>query len=150
AVQDVHHPRLAAMHEDLARTALIRDVRQHRTRRSVVVPQIVMDFLEVPFPLSRFQIERDERRGEQVIAPTLGSIRGGRRVAGGAVPQPELRIDRGMRPDGRAALFPRIAFPRLMAELAGAGHRPELPYFLPGLGVVGAELSAHTELAAAD
>ena len=40
-------------------------------------------------------------------------------------------------------MFPAISRPGLVARFAGAGHRPETPHALAGLGVVGVQKSAN-------
>ena len=144
------NPALPRVHQHLARTSLIRDVREHGRRGAVVVPQIVMDLLEVPLVGAGLQVERDDRHGEQIVAAALCAVVVRTGVASRDVNHPEVGIDRRMRPNRRAAVLPGIAFPRVVAKLARTRNRPELPDFLAGLRVVGAELPADARLAAAN
>jgi hypothetical protein len=65
-------------------------------RLVVVVPEIVMHFLEVPLAHAGFQIERDDRNREQVVAAALAAVRVWRRVADRQIHESEFRIDGGV------------------------------------------------------
>ena len=127
---------------------LIGDVGEHRRERIVVVPQVVVHFLEVPLVGAGLHVEREDRRREEVVAAALRSVLIGRGIADRDVDHAELRIDRRMRPERSAAVRPRIAFPRVVPEFAGAGNRVEPPQLLAGLRVEGGELAAHAAFAA--
>jgi len=62
------------VHDDLARLTAIGDVGEQRRRARVVVPHIVVHFLEVPLVRARLQIERENRRREQVVAAAILTV----------------------------------------------------------------------------
>ena len=47
---------------------------QFRRYREIVVPQIVMDHLEVPQALAGARIQRQQRIGKQVVAFTVAAV----------------------------------------------------------------------------
>ena len=48
-------------------------VRREQQRRlgTVIVPDVVVDLLEVPLALARVRVERDDGVGEQIVATSL-------------------------------------------------------------------------------
>ena len=74
-------PGLAGMHQDFPQRSAIAHVGEHRRGRAVVVPDVVVHFLEVPLVRAGLQIERDDRYGEQVVAAARGAVVVGTGVA---------------------------------------------------------------------
>ena len=94
----------------------------------VVVPQVVMDVLEVPQPLARARIERQQAIGKEVRADAIGAVEVEGSRSGGEVGNRPLRIDRDLPPRvGAADVLPRVLGPRLVAELARVRDGVELP-----------------------
>ena len=99
--------------------AVLRHLEQHRRARDVVAPAVVRHLLVVPHHLAGPEIERDERRGVQVVARARGVGHLGRRVAGAEDEQLALGVHHGRGVDGAAAVLP------------GLGVRGRVPLF-PG------------------
>src|SRR6266850_156504 len=96
----------------------------------------MMRELEVPLPLSGFQVDADQRFGEQIVAGPMAAVVVGRRRLDRQVHEPELLVDGDLRPDADVAVGrPRFAFPRVVAELTRPRNRVELPELLPGARV---------------
>ena len=87
------------------------DVEQHDGIRRVVVPDVVMHLLEVPAVFAGLRLDRDDRRGVQVVAGANGAVVVGARIAGREVDEPELGIDGRRLPHRRAAVLPRRRCP---------------------------------------
>ena len=68
AVEDIEHTHLAGVRDRLDRLAVDSDVHQQRRRRHVIVPDLVMDELEVPFRLAGVEID-----GHQAVAVETGA-----------------------------------------------------------------------------
>ena len=83
----------------------------------------------MPFVRAGFDVERDDRVGEQVVAATRRAVlrRSGAHIAEREVDQAQVRIDRRVDPRRGAAFLPAVAFPGVVAEFAGSGRAPEMP-----------------------
>ena len=100
------------------------DRRQHRRGGQVVVPQAVMDDLEVPLPLPGQRVETDDRFGEQIRAGPPRAVVVVARRADRQIQQAARLVERHRRPDvGVAGELPRLVLPGLVAELARARNR---------------------------
>src|SRR5581483_3134061 len=128
-------PRRAVEHVEPAGLRRLRDplvpagVEEHDRARGVVVPDVVMDLLEVPLELPRLQVERDDRGGVEVLAGPLAAVPVRAGVAGREVDEPELRVDGRRLPDGGAApqVLLRPGRPGLAARLVRSGRRVPAP-----------------------
>ena len=80
AIEDVEESGLARLRDDVDELPVVPDGRQLRRGGVVVVPEIVVDHLEMPEALARARVERDERGAEQVRADA-GRRRSSRRSA---------------------------------------------------------------------
>src|SRR5207245_2002376 len=91
-------------------------VEEHDRARGVVVPDVVVDHLVVPLVLAGLRVDRDDRRGEEVLAGALAAVEVVRRVAGREVDRPGLGIDGRGLPDRRTAVLPdlRVCRPRVV------------------------------------
>jgi hypothetical protein len=105
-------------------------VEEHDGARGVVVPDVVVDLLEVPLELPRAQVERDDRGGVEVLAGPAAAepVRAG--VACGEVQKPELVVDRRRLPDRPSAAQVRLRAgrPCLATRLARGGGRVPAPH----------------------
>ncbi len=125
-IEDKHQALLRELHDGLHRapTGLNRD--DAGRRGQVVVPQAVMDRLEVPFADARRRVQAHDRLGEEVPAGSRASVEVVARRADGQVEQASRLVERHGRPDvGMARDFPRVVAPRLDAELPSLRHRVE-------------------------
>ena len=139
-VEDVGEGLLAHLHHGLDRPPVDGDVRQYRRRPEVVVPDAVVNHLEVPHAAAGLALEAEQALGEQVVARPVPAVpvvgrRGGRQVG-----VAQLLVGR---PDGprvaRAGVLPRAVLPRLVAELARTRNGVERPPELAGDGVEAAD-----------
>ena len=139
----IEHPEeaLLARHGDrLDRAAVHGDVREHGRRRHVVVPERVMDELEVPLPLAGPQIDGNEAFGKQVVAGTVAAVEVGRRRLNRQIHEAEFLVGGDLGPHARVAVHgPRVVFPRVVAEFTGPRNRVERPEQLAGARVEGAD-----------
>src|SRR5207249_11382663 len=118
------------------------DIGQHRRRRHVVIPDAVMDELEVPLALTGLQIDAHQALTEQVVPWPVSTveIRGWRLHR--QVHQPCLLVYRDLGPDaGVAVNGPRLVLPRVVAKLTGTRNRVEGPEQLAAAHVEGADES---------
>ncbi len=142
AVEDVDVALLARLGHRLDRAAVDADVGQDRRRRDVVVPERVVDELEVPLPLAGTQIDADQRFAEEVVAGAVAAIEVVGRGLHRQVGQAEVLVDGDLRPDaGVAVLLGRAAQPRVVPELARFRDRVEDPQALAGADVERADVA---------
>src|SRR5439155_24061388 len=136
-VEDVVLPVFAAVAERVG-------AEEERGLRAVVVPDVVVDLLEVPDRLAVLQLESDERGGEDVVADAVlaEDVRSG--VAGDEIDQPQCRIDCGRIPDSSAASEVRVT--RVAVRIGGR----EVPDDSPGARVEGEDLATDLEFAPRD
>ena len=150
SVEDVGPARLADLRKPFAHRAADAHVEQHDGIRRVVIPEVVMNLLEVPAVLAGASLDRNDRRREQVVAGAHGAVEIGARIAGREIDQPELGVDGRRLPHRRAAVHPHLVVlrPGVVAELAGARDRVERPEQLAVVGVVRFDAAAHADLGA--
>src|SRR6185437_4583847 len=70
AIQEIAPAGLAALIDALTRLSVELRVEQHDRTRGIVVPDVVMDFLEMPAVLAGLVVDRHNRRGEQIVSWT--------------------------------------------------------------------------------
>ena len=122
--------------------AVVPDGHQLRRRDVVEIPQIVMDRLEMPQPLARARVEREQAIGEEVRAVPIGAVEVVRRRAGRDVDDAPVLVDRHLTPVVRAAdVLVGVFRPRLVAELSGLRNGVKLPDELARDDVVGADIA---------
>ena len=131
AIEDVGEALLADLRERLDRAAVDLDVDESRRGGEVVVPDAVVDRLEVPDPLSRLGVDGDDALGEQVVAEAVAAVVVAGRGAGRQVDVAELVVGGERGPDvGVARVAPRLVQPRVGAEVIGlrdgAEHPPDV------------------------
>src|SRR6185503_15165145 len=88
-------------------------------------------------------IESDHGIGIKIVAQTNIPVGVGLRIPDAPECQVRLCVVGSGRPDAGATGLPRLAGPRFIARLAGAGNVVEPPDFLAGLCVVGCEEPAY-------
>src|SRR5437667_297910 len=152
AIQDVDPAGPAGLGDALARLAVDHGIEEHDRAGRVVVPDVVVDLLEVPDVLAGLRLQRDHRRAEQVVALAHRAVVIRPAVAGREVEEAELRIERGRVPDRGAAAHRMVGAgrPGLAATLPRPGQRVPAPLDLAGLGVQRGDAPTHAELAARD
>src|SRR2546425_4604328 len=152
AIQDVDPARPPGFGDALARLAVDHGIEEHDRAGRVVVPDVVVDLLEVPDVLAGLRLQRDHRRAVQVVALAHRAVVIRPAVAGCEVEEAELRIERGRVPDGGAAAHRMVGAgrPGLAATLPRPGQRVPAPLDLAGPGVQRGDAPTHAELAARD
>ena len=113
AVENVGEGLLARLGHRLDCPPVDGDVDQHGRRREVVVPDAVVDGLEVPHPLAGPRIDADEALGEEVVAGPVPAV---------------VVVGRRRRAAGRTR--PSSSSP------VGCAHMLVLPLYLPRHAVV--------------
>ena len=142
-VENVDPAGLAGFGDGLAVLAADLDVEQHYRVGGVVVPDIVMHLLEMPAVFAGMDIQREHRRGEQVVSGAHVAREIGAGVARGEIHQAKFRVHGRRLPDRAAAIQVDLAVrvaglrPGFAAELARTGHRIEGPCQRAIIGVVG-------------
>ena len=113
-----------------------RQIHEHGRRREVVVPLVALVDLEVPPPLARLHVEREQAAAEQVVARPMACIRLDRRGVRHEVDESQLRVGgRGSPRRHVSRPHPGVVLPGLMAELPRPGDHVELPETLSRSGV---------------
>ena len=131
-VQDEEIAGLRRHGERVDRLAVALDVEEHRRRRRIVVPEIVVDGLEVPAVRAGADIDRDDRVGEQVGARPVAAVGEGDRRSQRQEHEFPLLVDGEVEGPGVRAqpAAPTVALPGVVADLARLRHRAELPQLL--------------------
>ena len=99
AVEDVRERLLADLHDGLDPPAVDGDVAKDWSGRKIVVPQTVVNGLEVPDPLAGLCLQAHQALGEQVVAHALPAVVVVGRRRRREVYVVELTIVRHRRPD---------------------------------------------------
>src|SRR6516164_8286968 len=96
-----------------------------------MIPHRMMHELEMPLPLTRFQVHGYEAFGKEIVARPVASVHIQRRRLYRKINEPRFGIRRDLSPHSSVAgPFPRSVFPRVIAELAGIRdgiESPDLP-----------------------
>src|SRR5579859_1980690 len=104
----------------------------------------------MPFQLARTWIEGEQRIAVEIVARAAFAAVRRRRIPRG----PERRVRRGIvragNPRGRAADFPRVAFPGFMARLSWTRNSIEAPFEGAGRCIVRVNEPANAVFAAGD
>ena len=136
-VEDVHPPGLARLHHSLDPPSIDGDLPQARRTDGVVLPEIVVDHLEVPHSLTRRHVEDHEAVGEEVVTGAMTPIVRGRRSAERHVHVSELFVRTEAAPGTLVTRVPPgVVSPSVHAELTFLRHYMEGPEKLPAPHVV--------------
>src|SRR6185437_3111905 len=129
AIEDEHQAGFADGYERGNFLAVFIDFDKSRSGRQIVVPEVVVDGLEIPLQLSGVGVDGDDGIAEEIIAGTIATIVIGRRAAHGHEESIGLWIDSHIpAPDVSArAVFQAIAEPCVMADFAGQRDGMESP-----------------------
>src|SRR6516164_10103199 len=88
----------------------------------------MVNHLVVPLALAGLQIDADDALGEEVVTGTMAAVVIGSRRFDRQIHEAEFLVDRDLCPDAVVAIgSPRVSFPRIAAELAGARNGVERP-----------------------
>src|SRR5689334_4872942 len=96
--------------------------------RKVVVPEVVMNGLEVPDALAGLCVQRDGAVGEEVVPLAIAAIEIEIRRSQARENHPPLLIDTQSAPGiGPAPLLPGVRLPGLRTEFSRPGNRMKPP-----------------------
>src|SRR5215813_5131433 len=98
----------------------------------------------MPFELAGFRIEREQRVRIKIVAGASDAAVGRRGISGGPESGIRFRIVGTGNPGGRAADFPRVAFPGGAAGFTRCGNGVEAPLAFTAGGIVRINESADT------
>jgi hypothetical protein len=137
---------LGRLHDRIDRRSVALHRDQHRRRGQVVVPQVVVDGLEVPDALASRGAQRHHRIGEEVGAGTIGAVEVGARRTDRQEHQTALEVGGDRRPHiGGAGVAPAVVLPGIGAELAGPRDGAERPQQPPAARVEGAHVAGRRD-----
>ena len=138
AVEDERERLLRELHDRLDRLSIDSDVGEDRSRRQVVVPQIVVDDLIVPRTFAGQASDAHERVGKDIVTEPVPTVHVAGRRRQRQIGQPLLLVGADERPQVRlAAVRPGVVLPGLAANLARTRNRIERPSRLAGAHVEG-------------
>src|SRR5262249_13801104 len=120
----------------LAQLPVVDLIEQNQRRGHVEIPDVVAARLKVPAVLPRLRLERHDGGTEEIVAPSPGTVVRSPRIAGIDIDEPQVRVQRGLRPNRRAARFPGVTLPGVVSDLTRSWHRIEAPDFPSALGIV--------------
>src|SRR5207237_1758918 len=148
AIEHVEKRLLGRLRDCFDGPAVNSDVDEDRRARDVEVPDAMVHQLVVPLPLTRSQIDRDETLAEQTVAGTMTAVVVARWQFNRQIRESELLVDRNLPPHaGIAGIRPRVALPRVVAELAETGNRVEDPEALSRADVEPGHVAFHAHAA---
>src|SRR6185503_4152250 len=111
-------------------------------RRDVVIPDRMMNELEVPLALTGLEINRNQALAVQVVSRALAAVVVRRGRFNRKIDETELFVHSDLRPHAGVAVDgPRAIQPRVVAELSGTWNRVERPQHLAGAYVIRAHES---------
>ena len=149
AVEHIEHRLLRRLSDGLDGPAVEDEIREDRRARDVVVPDPVVNELEMPLALARLQIDGDQALAEQPVPRAVGAEVVARRQFHGQIRDAELLVDADLRPHpGVAGVRPRIFFPGVVAELTGRRNRVEDPQAFTGADIEAADVALDVRFSA--
>src|SRR5215467_14758751 len=148
AVENVDPAGLARLRDAHAKLTVDPEVEEHGRRGHVVVPDVVVDMLEMPAVLPGLHVDGNRRHREQIVAFAHDAVVVGTGITGSKIQEPKLRIDGRRVPDGCPAVLPEVVVlrPRLVAELTGTRDRVKGPDERAVLRVERLDAAANTAL----
>ena len=144
-VEDVEKRLLAGQHRRLDRATVDLDVAEDSRRGEVVVPEAVVNGLEVPAALACLAVDGDQALGEQVVAAAVAAVPVVRWRAGRQVGEAELLVGAHQAPDVRAAGdAPGLVLPGVGSDLPLLRHGVEGPELPAGAHVETADVAGRS------
>src|SRR5260370_25402327 len=139
AVEHPYESLLADLRHGVDGLAVVMHGEEFRGGGVVVVPNVVVDELEMPEALAGAGVEREEAVAEEIGAEAVCAVEIVLGAGGGRVEDAAFGVERHFAPDvGAADGLPRVLRPRLVAELAGMRDGVKGPGQLAGARVEGA------------
>ena len=113
------------------------DIQKDWSSWRVVIPDVVMDHLEMPDPLAGIHIQRDQAGAEQVVTRAETTVEVQCCTVRRDIDNAVFLVGGQWRPGGNVAgPLPCIIFPGLVTVLAGTWQDIELPKELATFGVI--------------
>ena len=128
-VQDVHVAGLRRQRESWDGPTVTNDVEEPGRRGRIVVPEIVVNRLEVPLVLARRDLQRDDGIAKQVRALAVATIGVGNRRRKRHIEKIAPFVDGEVERPGvdTQTTLPAVAVPRVVTDLAGLWNGVEFP-----------------------
>ena len=142
-VQHKNVSHLGGLHYHVSHSSALHDGREHRLRRDIVVPQVVVHGLEMPGDLAGLCAQGDQRIREQVVSRSHAAVEVRRRAGGGNEHQAAPGICRDDRPGVCGAGSPgAVAVPGFTARHAlSSWNRIPVPQELAAARIEGANIA---------
>src|ERR1700730_7719531 len=118
-------------------------VEENNLVSGIVIPNVVLDLLAIPFQCAEFRIERNDRVGVEIIAFPIRADKILPRITCAVIDQVGLRIVASWKPSPAPAILPALAGPARRILFNGL----EFPQFLPSLRFDAINLSCCREIA---
>src|SRR6185312_17302865 len=127
----VEHPQetlFARLRHGIDHLAVVAHSDQFRGGRHVVIPDVVVDHLEMPQPLSGSGIEGEQTIAKEISSLAVGAVKVVLGAGGWYVNDGALLVDGQFAPTiGASHPFPGVFGPGIVAEFAGMRNRVECP-----------------------
>ena len=147
ALEDEHETLLRRLRDGVYLLAVLAHGDELRRGGQIVIPQIVMDRLEMPQALAGARVEREQAVAEEIRADAVRAVVVVGRRRNREIGDAALRIERDLAPHIDAArVLPGILGPGVVAELARLRNGVEGPHELAGDDVVGAHVTGSREI----
>src|SRR5215472_2038470 len=142
AVEHIEKAVFAGLGHDIYVLPVLLDGGELRRSSLIVVPEIMVNHLEMPNALAGARVEREDTIAEQVVTLAIGAIEIVCGRAGGEIDEAALFVHRHISPGIVAAyVFPSVLWIRFVAEFAGVRHGVKLPYEFAGNDIVSANIA---------
>ena len=142
AIEKIDEALLAGLRDGFDFLTVALNVYEHRMRRKIAVPDVVMHRLEMPDALAGVRVEREQAIREEIVAEAVAAVEIECRRAGRHEHDAALHIDGHAGPVVRGAdRFLGIGRPGVVAELAGMRNGVERPAHFAGAHVEGADIA---------
>ena len=142
AVEGEQEPLLGDLRDGIDHFSIVANGQQLGRGGVVIIPNIVVDHLEMPQPFAGAGVKRKQGIAEQISAGPVHSVKVVLRAGGGGVEDAALDVDGHFAPDVDAADgFPGVFGPGLVTELTGTGNGVEGPNEMTVADVVGTDIA---------
>ena len=147
AIKHEGKPLFGHLHNRFDGFSVDSDVGQDWSGGQIIIPQIVMDQLEMPDTFTGFCLQAHQTVAEEIVAEPVPAIHVACRRRQRQVDITEFFIGTEIGPGvNSAGIFPRPVFPSLNAELALSRNGSKRPPELPGFDVITAYVAASSFL----
>ncbi len=139
AIQYINPAGLAGFSNCLARFTLVLHVKKNHRVGGIIVPEVMMNLLEVPAVFACSCINCHNGVGEEIVSLADGTIHIWTRISGGEINEIEFRIHGRRLPDSTAAKFVShcVLRPGIVTKVTGAWNSVKGPELFTCRGVKG-------------